>query len=207
MSAVIPAPSPVAPAASELLDHQGRERTPSATNLTYEQARLGTAFHEAGHAVLALAYGMRVLTSQVIAWIPEPGVSRVTGRTDVQAQASFHLWRFAAQAAAGQVAQVRYLMAYGLWTPERAAACAADHDRDQAVDVLTEYGHCLGIDHVPHGGKSWGMVRGMASRKVGYLWPEIRTVAHAMNEHTVLTGDEISALTGLPNAPFEGGAA
>ncbi|MGW2890366.1 hypothetical protein ACWDDN_34685 [Streptomyces griseoruber] len=175
------------------------------SHLDYEQKRLGLAFHEAGHAVLAMAYGMRVLTSEVIAWMPAPGMSRVTGRTDVQAQTSFNLWRFAAQAAAGEIAEVNYLMAYGLWTPERAAACAADHDREQAIAVLAEHGVHLAHGHVPPGGKSWGMVRGMARRKVGRLWREIRTVAHAMNENTVLTGDEIAALTSLVNPTFEGG--
>ncbi|MFJ4523880.1 hypothetical protein ACIP4Y_23475 [Streptomyces sp. NPDC088810] len=47
----------------------------------------------------------------------------------------------------------------------------------------------------------------MARRKVSQLWHEIRTVAHAMDENTVLTGDEIAALTGLTNPPLSGGAA
>lgn len=44
------------------------------------------------------------------------------------------------------------------------------------------------------------MVRGLARRKATHLWREIRTVAHAMDENTVLTGDQIADITGLANA-------
>ncbi|MFE2239290.1 hypothetical protein ACFXCU_07340 [Streptomyces virginiae] len=196
-----------APALEELLDHRGNLRARSATGLTHEQSHLGFAFHEAGHAVLAMAHGMHVLNSEVIAWISAPGQSTITGRTSFTAwPQDIHPWRFAAQAAAGQIAQVHYLMTYGLWTPQRAVHCAADHDREQAIDVLASCGHRLGRDHVPEGGKSWGMVRGMARRKVCHLWDEIRTVAHAMHERSLLTGDEIATLTGMTNPPAPGGA-
>ncbi|MEV6543406.1 hypothetical protein [Streptomyces sp. NPDC051665] len=194
-----------APAPETLTDHTGRPRPSVDMPLTYEQARLGMAFHEAGHAVLSMAYGMHVITSEVMAWEPEPGRWAVTGKTAHQAQDT-PAWRYAAQCAAGELAQVGYLMAYGLWTPERAAACAADHDRELAIDVLGQFGYRLGRTRAPEGGKSWGMVQGMARRKAGLLWREIRTVAHAMDERTALTGDEIAALTGLVNPPFKGGA-
>ncbi|MDT0422198.1 hypothetical protein [Streptomyces evansiae] len=187
-----------APTPAQLADHRGRPRPLIEVPLAYEEARLGLAFHEAGHAVLALAYGMRVHTSEVIAWAPEPGRWGVTGSTRSESSV-MSPWQFAAMCAAGQIAQVGYLLAYGLWTPERALACAAEHDRAMAVDALAGFGIPLGVNSVPEGGKSWGMVRGMARRKVGHLWGEIRTVALAMNERTKLTGDEIADLTGLPN--------
>ncbi|MFF7377419.1 hypothetical protein ACFY96_19400 [Streptomyces massasporeus] len=193
----------VAPAPEALTDHTAEPRAMFDMPLTYEQARLGTAFHEAGHAVLSMAYGMHIATSEVISWEPEPGKWAVTGSTTSQTP-NTPPWHYAAQCAAGEIAQVQYLMACGLWTPERAAACAADHDRELAIDVLAQFGFRLGRDHVPEGGKSWGMVRGMARRKVCHLWREIWTVAHAMTERTVLTGDEIATLTGLVNPPFEG---
>ncbi|MFF1319837.1 hypothetical protein ACFVZZ_10475 [Streptomyces chartreusis] len=189
-----------------LADHTGEPRPLVEMPLTYEQARLGMAFHEGAHAVLSLAYGMHIVTSEVITWEPEPGKWGVTGNTAHQAQDT-PPWRYAAQCAAGEIAHVRYLMAYGLWTPERAAACAADHDRELAIGVLAENGYRLGRDHIPQGGKSWGMVQGMARRKVDHLWWEIRAVAHVMDERTVLTGDEIAALTGLVNPPLQAGAA
>ena len=195
-----------APAPAILTDHTGKPRPWLDMPLTYEQARLGTAFHEAGHAVLSMAYGMHVITSEVIAWEPTPGQWAVTGNTAHQTQ-NTPAWHYAAQCAAGELAHVTYLMAYGLWTPERAAACAADHDRELAIDVLGQFGYRLGRTRVPEGGKSWGMVQGMARRKVGHLWREIRTVAHAMDERTALSGDEIAALTGLVNPSFAGGAA
>ncbi|MET8506030.1 hypothetical protein ABZV60_15415 [Streptomyces sp. NPDC004787] len=194
-----------APAPEVLLDHQGNQRATVEMGLGYEQARLGTAFHEAGHAVVAMAYGVHVVSSEVVAWFPEPGRYAVTGQTFYEFRPSMP-WQFAAQCAAGTLAEVEYLLTHGLWTPQRAASCDAEHDREQAIDMLAGNGHCLGRDRVPAGGKSWGQVRGMARRRVGLLWREIRTVAHAMNEHTKLTGDQIAAMTGLTNAPLPGGA-
>lgn len=197
----------MAPTSEELADHTGKPRAAIHMSLSYEQTRLGMAFHEAGHAVLALSYGMHVVTSEVISWnTDDDGGWAVTGSTDLRAE-NTSPWHFAAQCAAGTLAQVQYLMIHGLWTPERAAACAAVHDRELAVDALAQAGYRLGRDHTPEGGKSWGMVRGMARRKVAYRWWEIRNVAYAMNERGVLTGDEIAALTGLGNPPFQGGAA
>ncbi|RPK78872.1 hypothetical protein EES45_16550 [Streptomyces sp. ADI97-07] len=187
-----------APAPEMLLDHRGNPRPFLDMPLAYEQARLGLAFHEAGHAVLAMAYGMHVLTSEVIAWSPEADAWSVTGKTAFNTH-DLNPWHFATQQAAGEIAHVQYLLTYGLWTPERALACTADHDREQAIDVLADFGYSLGRDHTPEDGKSWGMVRGMARRKIGYLWREIRTVALAMDERTVLTGDDIATLTGLAN--------
>ncbi|MFI0230794.1 hypothetical protein [Streptomyces sp. NPDC017086] len=195
-----------APAPEVLADHTGRPRAWLEMPLAYEQARLGIAFHEAGHAVLSMAYGMTIVTSKVIAWESEQGRWAVTGSTAHQAH-NTRAWHYAAQCAAGELAQVQYLLAYGLWTPERAAACAADHDRELAIDVLAQFGYRLGRTRAPQDGKSWGMVRGIARRKVSYLWREIRTVAHALNERTCLTGDDIAALTGLTNPPLVGGAA
>ncbi|MFF8961371.1 hypothetical protein ACF1BK_01245 [Streptomyces globisporus] len=201
--------APTAPPPAALLDHRGRRRARAATHLTHEQAHLGTAFHEAGHAVVAMSYGMHVVSSEVIAWVSAPGQSTVTGVTSVSVESleAIHPWRFAAQAAAGEIAQVQYLMVHGLWTPQRAMACAAAHDRDQAVDVLASLGYRLDPGRVPAGGKSWAMVQGMARRRIGYLWREIRTVAEAMDKRTMLTGDEIAMLTGLNNPRLIGGAA
>lgn len=195
-----------APAPEVLLDHRGNPRPTREVPFRYEEARLGSAFHEAGHAVVAMAYGSHVVSSEIIAWFPEPDRYTVTGYTAYELRYAAP-WHFAATCAAGEIADVQYLMTCGLWTPERAVTCAADHDREQAIDVLADLGHRLGRDHVPAGGKSWGMVRGMARRRVGMLWREIRTVAHAMNEQTKLTGEQIAAMTGLTNPPMPGGAA
>lgn len=194
-----PAPLDDAPAPEQLLDHRGRERAHYRTDLTYEQDRLGMAFHEAGHAVLAMAYGMNVHKTEVIAWLSDPHTSHVTGTTTTEVRSDCNWWQFAAYSAAGTIAQVSYLMAYGLWTPERAAGCEAQHDRDLAVDALAENGYRLGIGWVPTGGRSWAMVQGVARRKVTHLWPHIETVAHALFERSLLTGDDITALTGLVN--------
>ncbi|MFI8422207.1 hypothetical protein [Streptomyces sp. NPDC085479] len=193
------------PAPELLADHLGNPKPRQDTTLTYEEARLGVAFHEAGHAVLAMTYGFPVVSSEVIAWDMGQGGWGLTGNT-VIGSGEVHAWRYAAMCAAGELANVRYLLVHGLWTPDRAAEITAEHDRALAVDMLAAHGFSLGHDHVPAAGKSWGQVRGMAARKVDRLWREIRTVAHAMNESTKLTGEQIAAMTGLTNAPMAGGA-
>ncbi|MFF7438707.1 hypothetical protein [Streptomyces sp. NPDC008122] len=195
-----------APGPESLLDHRGNRRPTQHMPLDPWQARLGMAFHEAGHAVVAMTYDVHVISSEIIAWSPEPGSFSVTGSTRFHGE-NVDLWRLAEQCAAGEIAQVQYLRAYGLWTPERAAACAAEHDREYAIDTLAGFGYRLGRDHVPAGGKSWDMVKDLACRQVGRMWREIHTVAHAMTEHTKLTGEQIAAMTGLTNAPLPGGAA
>ncbi|AVH97274.1 hypothetical protein C5L38_21200 [Streptomyces sp. WAC00288] len=189
-----------------LLDHRGDLKPRIETSLDYEQARLGAAFHEAGHAVIAMSYGMHVVSSEVIAWTPDEGGFTLTGSTFL-AGSGTNPWHFAAQAAAGALAKVQYLLVYGLWTPQLALGCAADHDREQAIDLLAEFGCLLDRNRVPAGGKSWGQVQGMARRRMNRLWREIRTVAHAMNENTSLSGGQIAAMTGLTNAPMPEGVA
>ncbi|MFC8015423.1 hypothetical protein [Streptomyces cinereoruber] len=196
-----------APSPEALVDHKGNLLPTTKVLLGYEETRLGNSFHEAGHAVLAMSYGFHVLSSEINLREPEPGRWDLGGVTQLALKNGDPLWQFAAQAAAGTLAEVRYLMTYGLWTPERAAVCAAVHDREHAIDVLTWQGARLACDYVPPGGKSWAQVRGTAMRKVGHLWREIRTVAHAINENTKLTGEQIAAMTGLTNTPMAGGAA
>ncbi|KJY36240.1 hypothetical protein [Streptomyces katrae] len=194
------------PQPEHLLDHLGEPLPVVAMpTLTHEQARLGLAFHEAGHAVLSMAYGMRVIHSQVIAWQTADGTMAVTGNTRHVA-AGVSPWRYAAQCAAGELAHVRYLKQDGLWTPELEAGCVALHDRELAIDVLAQFGYHLGRGHTPRGGKSWPTIQAVANRTVALLWPHITTVAHAMDQRTKLTGGEIADLTGLTN-PDLGGAA
>jgi len=195
-----------APKPELLLDHRGAPKATVQSDLDYASARLGASFHESAHAVLAMTYGIHVVSSQIMSWPNGKGGESLTGSTSLNVDWVGE-WQYAAMCAAGSLAEVQYLLVAGLWTPERALACAALHDREQAVDVLAAYGHCLGRTHVPPGGRSWGQVRGMARRKIAHNWREIRLVAEAMNERTLLTGDEIAALTGLTNPPRpEGGA-
>ncbi|WP_433340596.1 hypothetical protein [Streptomyces sp. CA-253872] len=189
-------PIPSTPPSDEMLrDHRGNLRARADIGLSYGQARLGLAFHEAAHAVVGLSVGTRVLTSEVIAWSPGPGMWTVTGNT-AQEWRGAPGWEFATVAAAGEQAHVEYLWRYGLWTPGRAADCAADHDRELAIDTLAEHGLSLGRDSTPPGGRSWAAIQRLARRTVKDLWPAIRTVAFAVDQHTRLTGTDITDLLG-----------
>ncbi|MGQ4490371.1 hypothetical protein ACN6LM_000906 [Streptomyces sp. SAS_281] len=201
MSAVQTAPKP-----ELLLDHRGAPKPKNESDLDCASVQLKASFHEAGHAVLAMTYGIHVVTSEIMAWTDED-VWNITGSTELNVDRA-GAWQYAAMCAAGAVAEVQYLLIAGLWTPDRALACAALHDRELAVDVLARCGARLGRTHVPGGGRSWAQVRGMARRRVAYHWREIRLVAEAINERTLVTGEEIAAITSLTNPPRpEGGVA
>ncbi|MEU9415358.1 hypothetical protein [Streptomyces sp. NPDC048272] len=193
-----------APEYEELLDHKGNPRAVVDLALSYEQTRLLTAFHEAGHAVLSMACGMHVVVSEITAWQQHGGWA-VTGRTNAEAR-DVDAWEFAAECAAGELASLHWLRIQGLWTPKRAVACVADHDRELAIDVLSSHGCRLGRYEAPEGGKSWAAVQAMAAARMHRMWGEITAVAHAMDARNALTGAEIADLTGLTNRPLPGGA-
>ncbi|MDG9709668.1 hypothetical protein [Streptomyces sp. DH10] len=90
--------------------------------LPYELARRSAAFHEAGHAVVAAAYGAHIKVTGVVD-VPTGGVQwSLTGRTEFDGP-PIPFWRFAAQCAAGERAQARYLKSAGLWSADSQAVC------------------------------------------------------------------------------------
>ncbi|MYT20015.1 hypothetical protein GTW69_06890 [Streptomyces sp. SID7760] len=197
--------SRLTPEPEDLLDHTGQLRPTRSMDLPEGGVRFALAFLEAGHAVLGIAYGMHADRVTLFTWHDPLRGSMVTGGTTWNAS-GIHPWRFAAQCAAGEAAQVHFLRERGLWTPANAAASEAVHDRELAVDVLAEWGLRLGRDHTPAGGKSWATVQAVAARSVALLWPSITAVAHALEARDDLTGDEVARLAGLVNPPAAGSA-
>ncbi|MFE2550541.1 hypothetical protein [Streptomyces sp. NPDC059355] len=197
--------SHLTPEPEDLLDHTGQPRPTQGMDLAEGEIRSAMAFHEAGHAVLGIAYGMHAERVTLFTWQDPHQGTLVTGSTSWNAS-GIRPWRFAAQCAAGEAAQVHFLREQGLWTPKRAAALEAVHDRELAVDVLAQWGFLLGRDHTPAGGKSWAVVQAIAARSVALLWPGITAVAHALEAHDELIGDDAARLAGLANPPAAGGA-
>ncbi|MCB5177794.1 hypothetical protein [Streptomyces antimicrobicus] len=198
--------SHLTPEPEDLLDHTGQRRPTRGMELSARDLRLALAFHETGHAVLGMAYGMRVERVDLFTWQDSPSEGLfATGATTWDAH-GIRPWRFAAQCAAGEAAQGRFLRERGLWTAVNAAACESVHDRELAIDVLAEAGLLLGRSHAPAGGKSWATIQAVARRSVALLWPRIHRVAFALEQHNTLTGDEVARLAGLINPAPEGGA-
>ncbi|MFC4472017.1 hypothetical protein ACFPH6_47355 [Streptomyces xiangluensis] len=94
--------------------------------LPYEAARRSACYHEAGHAVVTAAYGAHIKVTGVINLPTAEGQRSLTGRTEFDGP-PIPFWRFAAQCAAGERAQVRYLKSAGLWSPDSQVLCA-NHD-------------------------------------------------------------------------------
>ncbi|MFD8078184.1 hypothetical protein ACFV3E_36655 [Streptomyces sp. NPDC059718] len=172
--------------------------------LPHRQGLLALAFHEAGHAVLHMAYGVHVIDAELTVSVDDLGWGgTVNGRVGWLAD-GVSVWRLTAACAAGQLAQDRFLREAGLWTPGRAAECesGAAHDVGIALDLIATYGppDACATRTLPTG-RSWGTIGAVAERTVKLLWPQITVVAHALAAHTVLSGDAIAEISGLTNRP------
>ncbi|MFF1916119.1 hypothetical protein ACFVYE_31945 [Streptomyces sp. NPDC058239] len=147
------------------------------------------AIHEAGHAVAALIGGAHLHHAQIVkgpATTPEGGVTHACNLADGHAYATY--------SAAGERAVDRWLREDGLWTPERAVAneVGARGDRNSFLAINP---------HVGFGDKEidYTVVHDLADHALDQHWAAVTRVAHALNHHTHLAGDEIAHIAGLPN--------
>jgi hypothetical protein len=193
-----------APEPEILLDHTGALRPSVPSPLTAEQIHRGVCFHEAGHAVVDLAFGFHLDFTQAYRWTQD-GYPQYTGYTQVEVGSAPAL-RLAVGFAAGEVADLRHLRERGLWSPETAVVAVSDHDRDQALDCLADCGFPIAADHTPRGGMAWSEVLDTARHVVDLLWPLVTVVADALYAHPdgLLTGEQVAALVHLPNPPVWG---
>lgn len=160
---------------------------------TYHEARLSVAHHEAGHAVVAMALGLHVVSSEidVDGDGARPGWS--VGGITYSVMMPHRPLAWGTQAAAGELAALTWHHGSGLTSAEHLDATRADHDFREAADTLLQYGFDLAA--------SWLEIRTTAQRTVEALWPEIMAVAAALDQAGRLTGDAIARITGwLVNA-------
>ncbi len=182
-----------------LIDHEGTPFVPLQVDFTLEDVRLGLAFHEAGHAVLCMAYGIHVITTGIVSWQIENGSWNTVGNTSWEAE-SVLCRDIAAQCAAGELAHLRHLRETGRLTAETAQSAEADHDREQAIAILATAGVTLSVDDAPVGGLSWREVSAVAGRQVDALWSQISALAVELT-YRELSGDEAAAVAGMTNPP------
>ncbi|MFD7615786.1 hypothetical protein [Streptomyces sp. NPDC059802] len=150
------------------------------------------AIHEAGHAVAALIGGAHLHHAQIVkgpATTPEGGVTEICNPfANGHAYATF--------SAAGERAADRWLREDGLWTPDRAVA--------NEVSAYGDRRSFLALNpHVGFGDKQidYTVVHDLADHFLNQHWDTVTRVAHALNHHTHLDGDEIARIAGLPNRP------
>lgn len=161
---------------------------PDLDNRTYEE---GSAFHEAGHAVLGLAAGMPLNYVQVEA--RTDGIQDGFGGCVNWGDYSTPVEQWAAMCWAGQQAQMRWLRALNLDT----AANVADVVNlawDDTRRVLHEVRR-VGLGE----GAGWSLCEQLLDR----WWPTVEDVAFALAADLYLPGDQvrgIAARSGLVEA-------
>lgn len=149
------------------------------------------AFHEAGHAVLGLHYGLEANFVELHA-VPELGPSAWSGCVDWPSQRCLE-WRYAVISQAGEVANRQQLLSDGL----PVEYVDAPHDRDLAETVCATTGYQI----------AWPEVNAATEALVEALWPKITEVADALlnaPDHR-LTGTELNQLV-FAHRPHRRGA-
>lgn len=160
----------------------------------------GTSVHEAGHLVVDLLVGIRVIEVTLTpdkAQLPCGLVTGVSGVTQI-GRVAVQLPSYLTMLAAGEQAHQRWLREAGLWTPERQWALerGARDDTAKAVAALRE--HHPGFDDMGYRQLYW-QYRSDAEALLETHWERVHRVAEALADRRHLTGDEASELAGLPN--------
>jgi hypothetical protein len=185
--------------------NDGRPKPMRKTELTREQSRMDIAVHEAAHAVVGMAFGMSLEYSGVLEQV-DGDIWSMTGRTR-WGNCSVPCLRYAVSCAAGLRAEVRHLTERGL--PAVEALGGTSDDREVAFADLADSNFPLREIGAPGHAMTWPEVEDAADHAIGLLWQQINTVAAAMYAAPdgLLTGDQVAALTLLPNpAPTAGGS-
>ncbi|MEU2873779.1 hypothetical protein ABZ769_32020 [Streptomyces olivoreticuli] len=155
------------------------------------------AVHEAGHAVLDMAFGIPVAEIHLCDDLGKTPGTRSDELPDAAAwvktggQWSVSYMRYAAMCAAGERAQDRWLRENGLWTQERAWVCerGASSDREQIEGSLRT--HCrkeLHFNPTAAFGVQYRTVQAVADSALSHLWDRLLRLAAAVDEHGHLTG-------------------
>ncbi|MCD9144363.1 hypothetical protein [Streptomyces albireticuli] len=169
--------------------------------LGFEDAvlRRAIAVHEAGHAVLCMAFGIPVV---------EICVREDLGKTSGEGGAAWvrtgDYWdvsymRYAAMCAAGERAQDRWMRETGLWTPQRAWAVerTAGSDRDVLAQALrTVCGTELRFG-ASRPGVQYGTVQAVADSALSHLWDRLLCLAEALDDRGHLSGHAAARDAGL----------
>lgn len=158
-------------------------------HLTEPRLREHDAHHEAGHAVVALAWGIPV---EYVSMVPN-----VTHAAHVRfAEWSGPWYSFAMAMVAGEVAGERWLRDSGLATPERLwnAERACGSDRRTVVDAAPDGLRVTFGSPAPSRESrvvDYAHLQAGVGRLLDTLWPQVARLAAALTERELLTGAEV----------------
>lgn len=174
----------------------------SILNLDDVQLRRSIAVHEAGHAVLDLAYGIPVEEAQITEELGKGPGDGPAAWVKTCGEWSVPYMRYAAMCAAGERAQDRWMREQSLWSPERAwcAERTATQDRDQAVEALKHCDMPVRFAHPTGPGVHYRAIQDVADAALDHLWPRVLRVAEALDDAGHLTGAHIAHHAGMPGA-------
>lgn len=174
-------------------------RIPGINVLTERQLIASIAYHEAGHAVTGMHFGMSLNRTRVYT-IDVNGYTGWTGTTTWN-NSNVLCSNLAIELAAGEAAATRHLRDNNLLTPESAAITAAPHDRDMAVAALAKANYPFTLNgSAPTNGSTWDQATTRATSMVDHLWDQITAVAEALTGRPrELSGTQVADLIGLPN--------
>ncbi|MEU9233579.1 hypothetical protein [Streptomyces subrutilus] len=140
----------------------------------------GLAFHGAGHVVLGQLIGFTCERVRIHP-ITRDGVTGWTGATTWARSFGTYLDVAVVCGASGQAADLHQLAESGRLTPETARLCAADHDKQMALSILTAEGvQVTETSPAPDGGLAWDHVMATAQQRVDREWHRITAVAEAL---------------------------
>ncbi|MGW1520767.1 hypothetical protein [Streptomyces sp. NPDC002287] len=162
----------------------------------------GLAYHEAGHTVLGQLVGFTCERVRVHT-VTRGRVTGWTGATTWARSFGSYLDVAVVCGAAGQAAELHQLAESGRLTPETARLCAADHDKQMALNILTDAGvPVTEAGPAPDGGLAWDHVMATAQQRVVREWDRITAVAEALlaAPDFTLTGTQAAQIAGITAA-------
>ncbi|GGX82567.1 hypothetical protein [Streptomyces hiroshimensis] len=173
--------------------------------LSEGRLRRSLAVHEAGHAVLAFAFGIPVVEICLSADLGAGPGSGPAAWVQWGSSWSIPFARYFAMCAAGERSQDRWMREEGLWTPERAWVVerTAGTDRQKVAESLQERGMSLYYGHTPASGMDYATVTDAADAALCHLWDRVLSVAAALDEHGRLTGWQAARYARLTHVAVE----
>ncbi|MFJ9693670.1 hypothetical protein [Kitasatospora sp. NPDC101183] len=160
------------------------------------QLRMGTAVHEAAHAVVMLHFGLPFVEVGVGNMGGGPNQAGAVIRESGTVQANHYLYTLAA----GERAQDRWLRLANLWTPTRGwvVESGAFGDRREIARVVKQVTGAdltFGVTDTPD--TDLAALHAVADEILTFLWGRVTALAEALHHHGRLTEAEAAAAAGL----------
>lgn len=165
---------------------------PLTLGLNQDDSRAICAVHELGHAVIWLAGGIHVTRIHL-----SDGFG---GRAECVSPSLTPTMPLVIGTVAGERAVDRWLRETGLWTPSLAAMAemTAAHDRASVFSYDPQPRPGFGDGEV-----DYSVLHDLADEALDAQWTRILDVLPSFIRAGRMTGDELAARTGLPNAPAD----